>query len=402
MFLSPPEEALQHALDHIFGANPPDVLGVAVSGGGDSLALLDMLRRWGGAHLKVVSVNHGLRAEAAEELALVAAYAADHGLSHDSLTWAWDGVGNLQQAARDGRRIAIAQWAKEQGICCVALGHTKDDQAETFLMRLARGSGVDGLAAMAPRYEQAGITWVRPLLEVGRESLRVYLREQYITWADDPSNEDPRFDRVKARQMLSTLGTLGLTVDRLVQTADHMAREKEVAGWALIMARDTCVTHDAGDVILRRAIADTLPAALLTRLLAESLSKVSGAAYRPRFRAVQAAMQAERPMSLHGCLILPAPTGLRITREWAAIQNLRCCVTEIWDGRWQIQPPEGADVEGLHIGALSAQGLRQMEAPPSPGLPRQSLLSSPAVWCGDTLIAAPLAGLKNGWKVSLV
>lgn len=390
---------LSNALDRAFGTDVPKKLGVAVSGGGDSMALLDLLRLWGKSELHVTSVNHGLRAEAAEELALVTDYAVQNGLSHDILQWHWDGAGNLQNAAREGRLRAIVDWAKENQLWHVALGHTKDDQAETFLMRLSRGSGVDGLACMPEVRERDGLTWLRPMLEISREDLRQHLRDNAIPWADDPSNEDPRFDRVKARQMFETLAPLGLTTDRLAQTAAHMGRERDVGNWALNTAAQNYATLNAGDVVLDVEAQKVLPEALYSRLMAEALSVVSGAQYKPRFRALRAATEAGHPTSLHGCLILPSKQSVRITRELAAIQETRCHVTEIWDGRWRFAPPEDLDVAEMEIAVLGEQGLREIDEWRSLGRPRPSVLASPTVWHGEKLVAAPLAGLKNGWQV---
>lgn len=390
---------LSNALERVFGTDVPQKLGVAVSGGGDSMALLDLLRQWGGAELCVVSVNHGLRDEAADELALVEGYAEQQGLSHDILYWHWDGCGNLQNAAREGRRAAIDDWAKANKLQHVALGHTKDDQAETFLMRLSRGSGVDGLACMSELRNRDGLIWLRPMLEISREDLRQHLRDGAILWADDPSNEDPRYDRVKARQMFETLAPLGLTTDRLAQTAAHMGRERDVRDWALNTAAQNYATLDAGDVVLGAEAQKALPEALFSRLMAEALSAVSSAEYKPRFRALRAAIEAGQSTSLHGCLILPSKGAMRITRELAAIQETRCPVSELWDGRWRFVPPEGLDVTEMEIAALGEQGLREIDGWRSLGRPRPSVLASPAVWHGEKLVAAPLAGLKNGWQV---
>ncbi|MCB2123065.1 MAG: tRNA lysidine(34) synthetase TilS, partial [Rhodobacteraceae bacterium] len=125
-----------------------DRLGVAVSGGSDSTALLCLLadlRGTGGPDLAAVTVDHGLRPEAAGEARSVAALCARLGVSHTICRWdGWDGTGNLPDQARRARQNLIAGWASGLGIGAVALAHTRDDQAETVLLRLARGSGVDG------------------------------------------------------------------------------------------------------------------------------------------------------------------------------------------------------------------------------------------------------------------
>ena len=159
---------LTQQVANAFLPHPPEVLGVAVSGGGDSMALLHLMHGFCSFHaikLRAVTVNHGLRAEAASEAGMVRRYCATLGVRHDTLLWNdWNGTGNLQNAARDARYGLMAAWAKEHDINTIALGHTADDQAETFLMRLGRRSGVDGLAAMSNRIIREGVTFVRPLL----------------------------------------------------------------------------------------------------------------------------------------------------------------------------------------------------------------------------------------------
>lgn len=399
--MSAPDATLKLALEHAFGGAVPGKIGVAVSGGGDSMALLDLLRRRGGTTLCVASVNHGFREEADDEIALVAEYAARHGLSHDVLRWHWDGVGNLQAAARDGRRGALRDWAIAKGIEYVALGHTADDQAETFLMRLARGSGVDGLSGMTAVRPDGPVTWCRPLLTVRRDDLRRHLREVGVKWADDPSNEDSRFDRVKARQMMETLTPLGLSVARLVQTAEHMAQEKDVLVWAASQAKAQAAKVVAGDVVLERSALANMPKALAFRILADALCFVSGDTYRPRFKALKAAWSSDRDTSLHGCLILHRGGGVNITRELNAVQKIVVPLGMLWDGRWQVTGDGFGAGEGYDVAALGEGGLSQCPEWRATGMARQTLLASPAVWREGALIAAPLVGFGKGWYARL-
>uniref|UniRef100_UPI0026223B47 tRNA lysidine(34) synthetase TilS n=1 Tax=uncultured Amaricoccus sp. TaxID=339341 RepID=UPI0026223B47 len=203
---------------------PDGRLGVAVSGGGDSVALLLLLHA-AGRDLAAVTVDHGLRPESVGEAASVAALCAARGIPHSVLRWEdRDPRGNLQQAAREARRSLIAGWAEASGIAAVALGHTLDDQAETVVMRLARGSGVDGLSAMRPETLALGILWLRPLLGIRRAALRAWLAAEGVAWAEDPTNADARFDRVRARLALPTLAGLGIGPERLAATARAVAR----------------------------------------------------------------------------------------------------------------------------------------------------------------------------------
>ncbi|KPA20137.1 tRNA(Ile)-lysidine synthase [Shimia sp. SK013] len=393
------EDVIAEALERAFGGVVPETIGVAVSGGGDSMALLDLLRLSGVAEICIASVNHGLREEAADELTLVAAYAAQYGLSHDILKWHWDGTGNLQAAARDGRRAALRGWAVDRGIAYVAMGHTADDQAETFLMRLARGSGVDGLAGMAEARLDGAVTWLRPALGARREALRVHLRAAGIVWADDPSNEDTRFDRVKARQMMQTLAPLGLTVERLVQTSQHMARESDTLRWAAGQAKARAAQVVGGDVVLDVDALEAMPESMALRVVADALCFVSGETYRPRFKALKAALESRKSVTLHGCLILSGRERVIITRELKAVQEKRVPVGTVWDGRWRVFGPEAA---GLEVGVFGEGGFAQCPDWRAAGVSRQTLLASPAVWRDEELIAAPLAEFGDGWYAELV
>lgn len=376
---------------------PPLRLGLAVSGGGDSMALMDLACGWAkGVSLHVATVDHGLRAEAAQEAAQVAQAAQQMGLSHDVLTWqGWDGCGNLQDAARQARRRLLADWAKARGIDTILLGHTQDDQAETFLMRLARGSGVDGLSAMAPARDALGITWLRPLIGVSRDSLRAHLRARGCAWVDDPSNDNPAFDRIKARQMLDMLAPLGLTPERLVATAARMSQARDVLQDAADHARATLMTRQHGDILFARAAFDALRTDTQSRLLADALCEVASSPYRPRYASLTRALSQSRA-SLHGCLITRNSKSIRVSREYNAVRDLQAPLTQAWDNRWHITAPQGHDTAGHHIAALGAEGLAQCPRPRP--LPHASLLASPAVWQGTRLIAAPLAGFGQGWQ----
>ncbi len=177
----------------------------ACSGGADSVALvlfLDRMARRGGFSLGIASVDHGLRPEAAAEVQGVAALAAElerpfHGLAVDL------GSGSgLQARARAARYRALEELAVQVGATHLALGHTADDQAETVLARLLRGAGVRGLAAMEASRTERGLVWLRPLLTTRRAELRRHLRDRAIPWVEDPSNEDPTYERVRLRRWL--------------------------------------------------------------------------------------------------------------------------------------------------------------------------------------------------------
>lgn len=386
--------SLPSPLAAALAALPPGRLGVAVSGGSDSLALLLALHA-SGRPLRAVTVDHGLRPDSAAEAAAVAALSAARGIPHETLRWTGHpATGNLQANARAGRRGLIAGWAVRHGLAAVALAHTLDDQAETFLLRLARGSGVDGLAAMAPATTAEGVLWLRPFLTLRRAALRDWLAGQGVPWAEDPSNADPRFGRVRARGALPLLAPLGLGPDRLAATAARMARVRaalEAATAAL--ARAALADGGAGDLLLDPAAARAAPEEIRLRLLAGALAWTAGAPYPPRLASLEAALAAlDRPLrgglTLHGCVLRPRGERIAIRREPARAAPPVPAGTRRWDGRWLLEtpPPE----PGLTIAALGPAGFAGLSPRPA-HLAREVLLTTPALWHGARLVAAPFA-----------
>lgn len=384
-------------IDYAFGGvHAPDKIGVAVSGGSDSLALLYLLHDWGKAALTVATVDHGLRPEAADEADGVARHCADLGVPHRVLKWqGWDGKGNLQDQARQTRFSLLADWAKATGCDTVALGHTMDDQAETFLMRLSRASGIEGLIGMDRRIWRQDQRFDRPLLTLRRGDLQGYLTGKGIAWADDPSNDDLRFDRVKARKALGHLEALGLDPKHITQSMTNLALAGiELRQRAHDLAEKLC-KETAGDVIFDRAGFRRLSPEMQHRLLSKALMFVSSEPYPPRRDAMADAEDAViqgRNHTLHGCLILVSDMTFRITREWNAVETQTGPTDQPWDTRWHLDGPHDETLEIHALGdAIKDTPWRDT------GLPRQSLLASPAVWKSETLVAAPVAGLANDW-----
>lgn len=389
-----------------FAAGLPDdlttPLGLAVSGGGDSMAMLHLAAQTG-LTLHVVTVNHGLRPEAATEAALVSAACNTLNIPHSILEW--DGKtakGNLQAAARAARYGLIADWAQGMGIENVALAHTQDDIAETFLMRLARGAGVDGLSAMAAARRAHGITWLRPLRHITRNALRDFLRAEGLEWCEDPSNTDPRFDRVRVRQALATLAPLGLEPARLAEVANILRDASDALLVQTRAAATECARIDAGDIVFQRDAFEAFPVEIRRRLAGQALQWIASADYVPRSQSLSdfiAAIAVGQKATLHGCIGLPQRDDYRLTREPSAVCETRAPLSVLWDGRWRVSGPETTNA---HIAALGEAGLAQCPDWRETGRPRDSLLASPAVWSGDRLIAAPLARDDAPWVAEAV
>lgn len=388
------------------GPAPPDPLGVAVSGGSDSLGLLALLSDWraaGGPELRAVTVDHKLRPEAAEEAGQVARLCRDWGIPHATLDWTgWDGTGNLPDQARRARYRLMAEWAAAHRIACITLAHTLDDQAETFLMRLGRAAGVDGLAAMAPHWHQGGVRFARPALELRREELREVLRQRGLSWVEDPSNADPAYDRVRARQALKALAPLGIEATALATVARNLADVRDTLYTYVARAAREFARLDGGDVVFDRAGLAALPPEIARRLLQEALMWIGGADYPPRGAAMArllGSIEAGRGLTLHGCRLIVRPDTLRLTREEQAVAGHRVPAGAVWDGRWRLTGP---DMDGATVAALGEAGLKCCPDRRKIARPAASLRVSPAVWREKTLVAAPLAGMENGWRADLV
>ena len=255
-------------------AEPGARIGVAVSGGPDSLALLALAVGARPGLIEAATVDHGLRPEAAAEAALVACQCKELGVPHATLTLDWGEpcASNLQARAREARYAALGEWAIGRGLAAVATAHHLDDQAETLLMRLARGSGVGGLAGVQPKRPLAGeVMLVRPLLGWRRSELGGIVAGHKAV--DDPSNRDERFDRTRARGLLAA--TEWLDPARLAAATDHCRDAEEALDWAINQEIEQRRRCDGGTVRLDPA---GLPRELRRRLLLAGIAELGGEA----------------------------------------------------------------------------------------------------------------------------
>jgi tRNA(Ile)-lysidine synthase len=396
---------LLHFVDAAFLPNEHDSVGVAVSGGGDSMALLHLSHRRAqlvGTRVEAVTVNHGLREDATDEAAMVAKFCADLGIAHQTLEW--DGtkaMGNLAAAARDARYALISKWAKGRGIGHVLLGHTQDDVAETFLMRLARKSGVDGLALMDIWLERHDIQWARPLWQQSRADLRDYLRRNDIAWVDDPTNEDETYERPKARKALASLAPLGITPEVLKSVAMNMVGARTALDHYTVEEARRLVTFEAGDVAVQRRPRLSVPPEIERRLWVAALQYIGGSDHPPRYGAMielDAGLVTAGKHTLAGCVVTQDATCVRFARELNEVKNEVCNLSSIWDGRWKIDGPDAPDLKVRALGDYIKDVPDWRDA----GLPRTSLMATPAVYDAETLISAPVAGYKNGYDARIV
>lgn len=382
--IADPALRIRVALDRLAGDLP--ALGVAVSGGGDSVALMHIIADWArGRRVMIATVDHGLRPESEAEARAVARAARMLDLPHATLLWKRDTeAGNLMARARDARLRLLSGWAQRNDLPAVTLGHTADDQAETLMMRLARGSGIDGLASMAEWRDAFGTRWLRPMLGVGRAELRDWLTVRDIDWIDDPGNENEDFDRVRIRKAIAAMG---LDSAALARAATHIGEARDALSHYAAHAAENAIVAQGSITLPRRPFRDA-PSEIRRRLLVAACRWISGADYPPRrataLHALNAVAAGSR-VTLDGALIEPSGDRIRIIREPAAALRAPDSTGPIWDNRWEIVGLR----PGQSVSALGFQGLAQIPWRGS-GLTRDEAAASPALREGTRLIAAPL------------
>jgi tRNA(Ile)-lysidine synthase len=303
-------------------AAPAKAWAVAVSGGGDSVALMHLARDYARQQSyplpHVLTVDHGLRPSSAKDAKAVAAWAKRLGLAATVLTWRdKKPKSGVEAAAREARYRLMGAFLVKHDIATLLVGHSQDDQAETFLLRLARGSGLDGLAGMRPSAPWPvagfpGLTLMRPLLGAGRDPLRAYLEAKGQAWLDDPMNEDLAFDRVKVRKVRAALAEAGLTAARIAAAAQHLARARESLEVMTEAVLARAVRKNNPDGLLLDPVAlVAAPREVGLRALASVLMAVGGGTYRPRFASLErlydriAGKGLQAGVTLHGCQIRP-------------------------------------------------------------------------------------------------
>jgi tRNA(Ile)-lysidine synthase len=288
------------------------VLVLAVSGGPDSTALMVLAARWrkslkNGPKLIAVTVDHALRPESKREAANVARLARKLGIAHRTLRWTGTKPKTgLQQAARTARYRLLGEAARKAGAAHILTAHTLDDQAETVMIRMMRGSGLTGLGAMQRVTALAGqkayeFALVRPLLGVAKARLIATLKAEKISFADDPSNRDPRFTRARLRSLMPQFAAEGLDARRLALLARRLRRADEAIEAAADRAMEETAVLPFGRTFIHFDAARyfVLPAEIALRLLARGIVVVGDEAsvQLGKLEALKAALDSARKAS---------------------------------------------------------------------------------------------------------
>lgn len=275
---------------------------VGVSGGPDSMALVKLLSDWAAANdgpqIHALIVDHGLRAESAQEAAQVVERLAGWGRVHveiltcDDLSTESCAMENARKGRYEVMERYCTKWAGRKGgtIKHLFLAHHQDDQAETFLFRLAKGSGLDGLAAMKDEQARGALTLLRPLLDIPKVRLVATCEAHSVEYLRDPSNESERFARVRLRQSMDVLEQEGLSVKRLATTAARLARARQAleqitedAGKYIIIKKDT------SRIVLDYKLLSGQPAEIALRIVLQGFEHLRpDADYAPRMEKIEA------------------------------------------------------------------------------------------------------------------
>jgi tRNA(Ile)-lysidine synthase len=316
---------------------------LAVSGGPDSVALMWLAARWRralsrGPRLVAVTVDHGLRAEAAREARAVKALARALDVEHRTMRWNGSKPSTgVPAAARAERYRLLTQAAHNAGASHILTAHTRDDQAETLLMRLLRGSGIAGLSAMARESDRDGVTLARPLLAVPKSRLVATLDKAGVGYADDPTNRDTAFTRPRLRALLPLLAAEGGDARGLSRLAARLARANEAVevltdgAERYLVLKGSAAPRSHGRELDADAFA-ALPEEIRLRLLMRAINRFGheGPAELGKVEALLAAM--DRCFAGKAKKIGPAGAQNRLK------QTLAGALVSIGQGRIRIEP----------------------------------------------------------------
>jgi tRNA(Ile)-lysidine synthase len=319
----------QSALDTRFASvlsqlnfRPQASWAIAVSGGGDSMALMHLAAGWAkNNHLpppRVLTVDHGLRPGSGQDAECVRAWAEACDLN--AVILRWTGVKprtGIEEQARAARYKLLGDWCSAHRTSWLLLGHTKDDQAENFLLRLGRGSGVDGLSAMQAAVPLSApilptVTLLRPLLAFTRAELRAWLSQCGETWLEDPMNDDDRFARTRVRKLLPLLAEAGIPSDRIVAAAGHLGRARRALEEKTREFLQQHANFAGGVALLDGGALRAAPREIGLRALSDALRHIGKSPYRPRFARLERLFEAVvaedfRARTLAGCRVVKAP-----------------------------------------------------------------------------------------------
>jgi tRNA(Ile)-lysidine synthase len=362
-----------------------------------------------------LTVDHGLRSESKAEARQVGAWLAARDIPHKILTWRGSKPGsNVQAMARQARYQLLADWCRRHGVIDLLVAHHQEDQAETLMLRLMRGSGVDGLAAMMPVARRNNIRLLRPLLGTPKSRLQASCKKFRQAWVDDPANQNDSFARVRVRKLMTDYAGDGLTAERLSATATRMAQAAaalDQAAQDLLAGAVRFYPEGYAEIDANRLPAT--PREIGLRTLARVLGAVGGGEYRPRYDRLNSIFDAVcshtlgRGRTLAGCHLMADKNLVRVMRENRHIEPLalKAGAALLWDGRFEVRlgKVRGGNNTGLQVDALGRAKWSEVRAQINetgvdqrlPRLPAKVRQCLPALWRGNELLAVPQLGFSK-------
>ncbi len=382
----PVARKLNEALDQ-FASVCDGPIGIAVSGGGDSRALLEIAYLWSRQTKRdifALTVDHGLREEAAHEAEGVAARCKTLGIPHETLVWHHKSKRGSQARSRRARHALLANAVRAQGGSLLLMGHTYDDQLETLFMRrarIAKEDGQAGLAAMralavSPVWpEGRGIFIGRPCLNMRRADLRTYLQDHDLDWVEDPTNDDTKYERVRVRRELASGDRSELAETLCTSSEVRAAQDSRLADWlAAYVTADAygLVTFDVADLPNEAVLAEGLAWLLMAAAGTDRRARKEG---RDMLAAdIIASPRGFRARTLGGAQIAPRRGQVHIARDPGMVSELPETPKAgmIWDGRFCLSPLDNMPSRGDLAQRLHGQDAETSKTEQVPALARIS------------------------------
>lgn len=349
-------------INKIFPQQLPKKMAVAVSGGIDSMALAFLLRELEGVELIYVTVDHKFRKDSGKEAVFVGDVLKKGGFEHVILESYLENQpqSNIESELREVRYNLLVSFCKEYGIDYLFIAHHEQDLAENFLIRLFRGSGIDGLASMDYITEFEGVNLVRPLLDFQKSELRKYLEDTEVPWVEDESNDDEKYLRNKIRGFLSGLKDSHLINQRIALASKSILQSRQIIEEEMVENSSKILEFNKlGFFLLKINSFKELHEQKAKRYLAWALMDVSGSEYKPRMNDLENLYEwiicdkKHKPRSCYGCVIEKFDDGkLIIYRERARIEKKKFFDGMVWDRRFIL---EGKEEEGVFIDIMDAE-----------------------------------------------
>ena len=378
-----------------------DRIALAVSGGRDSMALMYLIHRWKlglslNIDIEVLTVNHNVRKAAEDECRFVHNIAEIYGFRHTVLIWEHGYIKtSFQEKARKARYKLMLDYVRGNNINTILTAHTSDDNIETFIMRLAKGSGLDGLKSINEIRHEDGIQIQRPLLSLSRSLTTSILRSTGNEWIDDPTNDDESFERVRIRNNISSLSTFNISADNLTKTIQRLARAHEsISYFTNSISQELVELSEHGHAVINFDKLRNYPKEIILRVFAKALTDINGGTISlSSLEAVYADLiKTGRSKTLNGCQIIPEKNMCVIVRENRGISPVEIKINQriSWDGRFDVHL-KSCDKKNIIIDQIGkADDLRKMINGTSlQNMPNYLLRTLPGGFIEDKLVLLP-------------